>query len=175
MTNLEKGLQAIHKGDFVTALRELQPLAEQGDAEVQNQLGEMYEFNKVGANDNKESMKWYKMAAEQGHAAAQNHLALMYRGGHGVTKNYKEAVKWFKLSAEQGFSSGQANLGSMYENGEGVPQDYVLAHMWFNLAISQGDGVDEFERDDIAKKMTREQIAEAQKLARDWMAKKTNN
>ncbi len=139
MTNLEKGLESIDKDGFVTNLRELQPLAEQGDAEAQNNLG------------------------------------LLYSEGLGVTKNYKEAVNWFKLSAEQGLSSGQFNLGSMYEHGNGVPQDYILAHMWFNLATSQGDGVDAEGRDDIAKIMTREQIAEAQKLARDWMAKNINH
>ena len=65
----------------------------------------------------------------------------------------------------------------MYANGEGVPQDYVLAYMWLNLAAAQG-GVSwpegyapSYRRDVVAKSMTREQIAEAQKLAREWKPK----
>ena len=55
----------------------------------------------------------------------------------------------------------------MYANGQGVPQDYVLAHMWFNLAAAQGNEDGKKNRDIVAKRMTSEQIAEAQKLARD--------
>lgn len=55
--------------------------------------------------------------------------------------------------------------------GQGVPQDYVQAHMWFNLAAASGGGKAQVGRDRIAKKMTRTQVAEAQKLAREWMAK----
>jgi TPR repeat protein len=59
----------------------------------------------------------------------------------------------------------------MYLNGEGVPQDYVQALMWFNLAASEFDGSCEEAhkiREGIAAKMTPAQIAEAQKLAREW-------
>ena len=58
----------------------------------------------------------------------------------------------------------------MYVNGEGVPQDYVQAHMWFNLAAAQGNAKAVGNRDIAAKKMTPAQIAEAQQLARDWIA-----
>jgi TPR repeat protein len=56
----------------------------------------------------------------------------------------------------------------MYNNGQGVPQDYVLTHMWFNLSAAQGDQAAAKNRDDVAKLMTPAQIAEAQKLAREW-------
>jgi hypothetical protein len=44
----------------------------------------------------------------------------------------------------------------------------ILAHMWFNLAASQESKIGRKNRDRLAKKMTPAQIAEAQKLARDW-------
>ena len=69
------------------------------------------------------------------------------------------------------FRSAQCNLGVMYYNGEGVPQDYVQAHMWFNLAASKGDENGRKNRDIVAKKMTPTQIAEAQRLAREWLEK----
>jgi TPR repeat protein len=70
----------------------------------------------------------------------------------------------------------QFNLGLMYDNGAGVPQDYVQAHLWFNLAASHLAKVQERNsaasaRDALAKRMTPEQIAEAQRLARDWKPK----
>ena len=62
----------------------------------------------------------------------------------------------------------QFNLGAMYANGQGVPQDYVRAHMWFNLSAAQGNQGAAKNRDIAARRMTPAQIAEAQKLAREW-------
>ena len=59
----------------------------------------------------------------------------------------------------------------MYDNGEGVPQDYVTAHMWFNLAAASGNKDAVKARDIVAAQMTPAQIAEAQKLAREWKPK----
>ena len=59
----------------------------------------------------------------------------------------------------------------MYAKGRAVPQDYVLAHMWWNLAAAQGDKDAAKNRDIIGKRMTRTQIAEAQRLAREWKPK----
>ena len=60
----------------------------------------------------------------------------------------------------------------MYDNGRGVLQDYVRAHMWYNLAAAQGNKPATKNRDLLAKRMTPAQIAEAQKLAREWRPKK---
>jgi TPR repeat protein len=71
-----------------------------------------------------------------------------------------------------GLKTAQAYLGILYKRGEGVPQDYVQAHMWFNLAASHENMSGAVElRDEIASKMTPAQIAEAQKLAREWKPK----
>jgi TPR repeat protein len=95
----------------------------------------------------------------------------MYDSGQGVPQDDAEALKWYHKSAEQGNDSAQRNLGLMYAKGQGVPLDYVLAYMWFNLAASQGDENGKKGRDIAAKSMTREQIAEAQRLAREWKPK----
>jgi TPR repeat protein len=65
----------------------------------------------------------------------------------------------------------QYNLGIMYENGEGVVQDYAEAHKWLNLAAAQGNKDAQKDRDRITKSMTQNQIAEAQRLAREWKSK----
>ena len=58
----------------------------------------------------------------------------------------------------------------MYKNGHGVVQDYVTAHKWWNLAAAQGDEDARKKRDLVAQEMTPDQIAEAQRLAREWQA-----
>jgi TPR repeat protein len=77
-------------------------------------------------------------------------------------------VKWYRLAAEQGDAFAQMMLGIMYYKGKGVPQDYILSHMWLNLATSQGREEAKQSREKVAKSMTPAQIAEAQRLAREW-------
>ena len=71
-------------------------------------------------------------------------------------------------AAEQGNAEAQLYLGEMYAVGRGIPEDYVLAHMWLNLAAAKGEPKAETFRETVASKMTPEQMAEAQRLARDW-------
>ena len=107
--------------------------------------------------------------AEQGHAGAQSLLGLKYARGAGVPEDDAEAVRWYRLAAEQGDAEGQWLLGSKYGNGDGVPKDDVLAYMWFNLSGAQGHVSAQESEDIIEQRMTPEQIAEAQRLSREWM------
>jgi TPR repeat protein len=131
-------------------------------------------------------VKWYRKGADQGDAAAQANLGFVYSNGVGVPRNYAEGVKWYKEAADQGDATAMGNLGFMYLNGLGVPRDFVLAHMWSNLAVSRhptseqerqestkrNRDVGARNRDLAADRMTPSQIAEAQKLAREWKPKK---
>ncbi len=97
----------------------------------------------------------------------------MYGNGQGVPQDDAEAARWYRKAAEQGLAKAQYRLGIMYYKGQGVPQDYVQAHMWFNLAaagLPPGEYHDNAAeiRDLVAKLMTPAQIAEAQRLAREW-------
>ena len=167
----EDGFAAYERNDYATALKFWRPLAEQGDAEAQFSLGGMYADGRGVSQDNAKAMIWRRKAAEQGHAAAQALLGGLYDHGLGVSEDDVEAAKWYRLAAEQGDAEAQSNLGNMYVNGEGVPQDYVLAHLWFNLAAAQGGESARENRDIAAKRMTPDQFAEAQRMAREWMAK----
>ncbi len=118
----------------------------------------------------------FKPLAERGDAKAQDSLGFMYEKGQGVPQDHAEAAKWYRKAAEQGFASAQNSLGVMYEKGRGVLQDYVQAHKWFNLAASRHSrGKDRdiavLNRNILAAKMTPAQIAEAQRLAREWKPK----
>ena len=128
-------------------------------------------FAAAGTGDFATAEKEWKKAAEQGNAVAQYNLGLMYDNGRGVLQDHKETVKWYTLAAEQGKARSQFNLGVMYYNGQGVIQDNVYAHIWLNIAASEGNETAKEYRDRIATQMTPTQIAEAQKLARECMAK----
>jgi len=162
--------------DYKEAFRWYQAAAEQGQVSAQSSLGRMYDMGQGVPQDYKEAFRWYQAAAEQGTADAQRYLGFMYVEGRGVPQDFKEAVRWWRAASEQGHADAQSNLGVMYTNGQGVPQDYIQAHMWYNLAASGRRDDDDRKmaaknRDSIAEKMTPEQIAEAQRLAREWRPK----
>ena len=113
--DFQKGLTAAQSGDFATALREWKPLAEQGDAESQYNLGVMYRKALGVPKNNKTAVKWYRLAAKQGHAKSQLNLGFMYDKGKGVPKDYKTAMKWWKLAVGHGNASARTNLGLKYE------------------------------------------------------------
>ena len=76
--------------------------AAQKNADVQFNLGVMYQTGKGVAQDYKTAVKWYTLAAEQGNAAAQSLLGLMYAGGKGVAQDYVKAHMWFNITAIDG-------------------------------------------------------------------------
>ena len=102
--DFQKGLTAYESGDYATALREWEPLAEQGDADAQNNLGVMYSNGKGVLQDYKTAVKWYRLAAEQGIASAQSNLGYMYDEGKGVLKDYVYAHMWYNIAAISGKS-----------------------------------------------------------------------
>jgi len=117
------------------------------------------------------ALKEFRLLAEQGDTSAQNNLGLMYGNGQGVPQDYQEAVRWFRLAAEQGFALAKNNLGAMYIDGKGVSTDYIQAYLWMTLAAEQGFGPAKELLETLQKKMTPDQIAEAQRLAREWKAR----
>ncbi len=169
--DFHRGLAAAKLGDYATALREWRPLAGQGHANAQGNLGQLYRRGLGVSQDYAEAVKWYRKAAEQGVAGSQFNLGAMYQEGHGVGLDYTEAANWYRKAAEQGFAEAQNNLGFLHRQGLGVPQDYVLAHMWFSLAAASGSRKGATNRDAVASFMRPTQIAKAQKLAREWLAK----
>ncbi len=97
--DLQAGLDAYERGDYATALEELRPLAEQGNADAQYNLGVLYDHGWGAAQDYAASAKWYRLAAEQDHADAQYNLGVLYDHGWGVAQDYVQAHMWFDLAA----------------------------------------------------------------------------
>lgn len=135
---LSDGLDALRKGDYDAAARELKPLAERGDPEAQYRVGLMYEFGKGFPGSKSEAVRWIRKAADQNHASAQLELGILYTNGEGVAKDDAQAVSWFRKAATQGNATAQYNLGLMYAKGAGVNADVPQAIAWFQKAAAQG-------------------------------------
>ncbi len=142
---LEDGVAAYQRADYATALKLLRPLAEQGNPKAQYNLGYMYAEGLSLQQDHAEAVQWFRMAAEQGNAGAQYNLGDMY--GRGV---FAPPTGSFSL---------------------GISQDIVQAQMWFILAATQGHKKAQIDQNGLAEEMTPDQIAEAQRMAREWRAK----
>lgn len=120
--------------------------------------------------DHAAALNQSRAAAERGDARAQYAVGLIYEDGRGVKQDFREAVRWYRLAAAQGEWKAQTGLAWMYAIGEGVPQDYVRAHVWFAFAAVSASGHDAAMqahlRDELARKMTDAQLAEAREMAR---------
>jgi TPR repeat protein len=160
------------------AAEQYRKAVEQGlaTASQEFELGSLYEDGLGVTKDYGEALKLYNLAANQGSAAAQLSLGRMYYYGNGV-RDDAEAVRHLRKAIDspgekQGsgevLAQAQWYLGAMYEAGRGVPKDDVLAYMWYDLAAAGGESPSAFNRDRIALRMTPDQIAEAQRLAREW-------
>jgi TPR repeat protein len=108
---------------FAGELSDLQRKAENGEVTTQFNLGVMYNTGQGVPQDDKQAVKWWRLAADQGYAGAQYTLGVMYYEGQGVPQDDKQAVKWWRLAADQGDGKAQYYLGAMYAKGRGVPQD----------------------------------------------------
>lgn len=142
------------------------------EAAKQNRMGYNYDLGIGVPQDDAEAVKWYRKAAEKGHAGSQYNLGLSYARGKGVPQDDEEAVKWYRKSAEQGNAGAQCALGLKYALGVGVPKDLVTGYMWLNIASSQSDTNAIEAKYGIAQLMTKDEIAEAQKLSGEWVKSK---
>jgi uncharacterized protein len=120
-------------------------------------------------------------AAKSGFAVAEFSLGVMNfpigdPSFDAAKGNLAEALVWYRRAAEQGDIGAQVALGLAYAQGIGVVQDYIEADKWFHIAASRAKSADELadiasHHNKLAHVMTSSQIAEAQKLAREWRAK----
>ena len=153
-------------------LDELRALAERGDAVAQFNLAVLYGSGGDVPQDWAEAARWLRRAADQGHAPGQSALGLVYREGLGVLRDDAQAVQWFRRAAAQGDANGQFLLANLYATGRGVRQDDVVASMWLTLAVarSAGEARERYvaARDGLAARMTPDQLADAQRRAREW-------
>ena len=121
-----------------------------------------------GKSRNNSVISRWRHNAAYGDAEAQYKLGLAYIRGRRSEEDKAEGARWLQRAAEQGHVGGQLNTGVAHALGTGVLQDAVMAHMWFNLAAAKGNERARENRVKIVRRMSREQVAEAQRLARNW-------
>jgi TPR repeat protein len=146
--------------------------ADRGNYKAQTFLGEHYCTGEGVPQDYAEAVRWFRKAAEQGDADAQIDLGNRFFNGQGVAQDYSEAAKWYWRAADQGDADAQYQLGLLYGLGRGVPKDDVEAYKWLNLAAAQNHRDAIRDRDIAAKSMIPSQIEEAQRLSREFVARK---
>ena len=92
-----------------------------------------------------------------------------------MPQDYAPAQQWWEKGVLQGNPPAQVHLGWLYVLRQGVSQNNVRACMWFNLAGANGDNNGVEHRNALTKRMTPAQMAETQKLAREWNPKTAIN
>jgi TPR repeat protein len=158
---MEDATAAYQRGDNVTAVKLLRPLAEAGNANAQFYLGGMYDYGLGIAQNRAEAVAWYRKAADQGNSQAQVNLGSKYQIGQGVDRDFVEAAKWYRRAADQGSAIAQLNLGMMFARGQGVLSDYGEAAKWFLRAAEQGNA--------IAQISVATMFSEGQGVGRDYV------
>jgi TPR repeat protein len=158
--------------DEIEAAKWFRKAAEQGFAPAQLVMGARNNIGTGIPRNYTEAAKWYRKAAEQGEAFAQYLLGRCYANGEGVAKDSAKAAEWYSRAANQGHAGAQDNLGLLYAQGGGVTKDHVEAYKWCLLAAGQGDANAKKNMDVLERRLTREGIAEGQKLARNFKPRK---
>jgi TPR repeat protein len=90
---MEEGLAAYHRGDHGAALGQWGPLAQQGNAKAQYNIGLLYTNGQGVAADQAEAFTWYRKAAEQGLAQAEFAVGVIYATGRGVAQDHGAAAQ----------------------------------------------------------------------------------
>lgn len=186
--SLSEAKEAYYEGNYAKAAELFMPLAMQGDANAQFNLGLMYAKGQGLQHDDKLAASWYLKAALQNNPMAQFAIAEMYRdglvvreskeqdvmelltigiyqSGLSVTESNKQSVMWFLKAANNRLQKAQYAVGMLYAKGElGLSQDYVQAYMWLNLSGYMGINSLKW----VEGKMTTEQIEKAKMLVHQW-------
>lgn len=144
--------------------------AELGHADAQYELGCMLRGAKTD-----DAVRLFTHAAEQGNADAQHALGELFFNGEGVPQDHVQAAQWFTRAAKKGHAGAQFDLGRMYANGKGVRADNIQAFAWAQLASTRGRTGAATLRDDISANLTQEQLAEAQQLSKELVARIQNS
>ena len=125
-------------------IKELEKVANQGNANAQFVLGSFYLLGTGVSKDYEKAVFWLEKAANQGHAEAQFSLGNCYESGIGVPKDIKKAMSWMEKAAMQGYANAQCALGLYYAFNVDGKENYDKAVSWFEKAASQGHAFAQF-------------------------------
>lgn len=153
------------------AMRLFERAAVAGLPPAQFRLGNMFEKGVGAPRDPALARVWYVRAAERGNAKAMHNLAVLYAEGVSGKPDYASATEWFRKAAELGVRDSQYNLAILLGRGLGTPTDLKQSYVWFAVSASQGDEDAAKKRDDVALRMSPEDLAAAKAAAENWKPK----
>jgi localization factor PodJL len=145
--------------------------AEQGSAPARYRLGALYREGKGVDRNPKLALAHFLGAAELGNARAMHNTAVLMAEGVNGAPDYGAATEWFKRAAEYGIRDSQFNLAILYARGLGVTQDLVASYNWFAAAARQGDEDAIKKRDEVASRLSPDQLKLAKDVAAIWKSK----
>jgi TPR repeat protein len=144
----------------------LQRTAENHHALSQIALANLYRKGSYGLKqDGGKAIHWLKQAAENNSSLAQLSLGAIYLKGELVPANGSKARYWLSQAAGKGSSIAQMSLGAALIKGTVLPRDLTEAYIWFSLAATSGNKKSAKVRDQLASRLTVEQLARAQQKA----------
>lgn len=139
---VQDAMDALHRKDYPSAVRLLEPLARSGHALAQSRLGQLYYHGHGVRESDALALQWFERAARQGLAEAQFHLANMYAYGLAAlppeADGARLAAQWYFEAARQGHADAQYSLGILFLTGSGVTQSADEAAKWIGRAAAQG-------------------------------------
>ena len=133
---LPEGEAAFSRRDWRTAIRELQPLAEQGNARAQYLMGSIaLQGASPGQTDEAGAIAWYRKAAAQGSAEAQRDLAFLLLSDK--PPRTADAIVLYRQAAEAGDAEAAYQMGVLYDRGQGVRPDAAQRNGWWERAAQK--------------------------------------
>ncbi|MCC5976590.1 MAG: sel1 repeat family protein [Salinarimonas sp.] len=180
--------------EFAKAEHWWRQAAEQGNATGQYGLGLLYRMGDGVVQDYAEAARWFRKGALQDHLASMNSLGNLYARGLVTPPEGAEPTDWLQRAQEKRIETAERRRASNYESrsrgdsanaakgdfsaqfsivrlatsyAEGkhwFPKDNVRAYKWFTIA-RMGPAL---KRDELGERMSPEEIAEAERLAREW-------
>jgi uncharacterized protein len=115
-----------------------------------------------------EAMEELMPAARSGNADAEELIGVMYAMGLGVERDDERAFEWYLRASMKGHPGAQSGIGWYFEVGRGTSVDLIRAYLWYGLSTIGGDPDAAVSIEEVAKKMTPEQIRRAQVLIDDY-------
>ena len=154
--------------DYVEAAKWFMRAAEQEHAVAhvyaRHNLGILHAEGNGVEYDEEKAAKFFRYAAEHGVVQARFNLGCLHYNGRGVPQNDAEAEKWYRGAAELGHAGAQFFLGGMLSN-KGNSQSNREAFIWYSLAALNGIQVALHSRDEIAKRMSPDELDAAKNAA----------
>jgi TPR repeat protein len=135
--DLEVGITAYQQQDYQAALNAWNRAAQQGDADAEYNLGQLYRLGQGVKRSYPVAQSYYLKAANKNHPLAQLNLGTMYYSGKLGSGEEENAFYWLQKAAENNNAPAQWMIGIMLFNGQGVSQDSIAAYSWLTLASEQ--------------------------------------